>query len=308
MTHSMRWPLRAVTAGVAIFVVACTAMQSGGGASTSTAGSAAGGGSMSFFVTSVGSGKGGDLGGLAGADRHCQNLAAAAGAGNKTWRAYLSTQGKALDDREVVHARDRIGTGPWRNAKGVRIARNADELHSKANNINKDTALDEKGQPINDRDDEAEQARHPDRLETRWDGLRRWPLRRHDVRQLDQVRHGRSAMVGHHDAAGPIDDPWAKSWNSSHPTAGCGQSDMVTHGRRRVVLLLRGQLAWCATLFCAYRVTPADSRCAAAFRQCDPPLRVSWPVRSTWDGRVSAFGPRSNGCVGPTAVLRPLSK
>ena len=94
---------------------------------------------MSFFVTSVGSGKGADLGGLEGADAHCQMLAEAAGAGAKTWRAYLSTSGDG-----AVNARDRIGAGPWVNAKGVEIAANLDELHGDANKINKETALDEK--------------------------------------------------------------------------------------------------------------------------------------------------------------------
>src|SRR5690606_10518601 len=84
---------------------------------------------MTFFVTSVGPGKGADLGGLEGADRHCQSLAQSAGAGNRTWRAYLSTQGASLSDTNVVNARDRIGNGPWHNARGVLIARNVDELH-----------------------------------------------------------------------------------------------------------------------------------------------------------------------------------
>ena len=100
---------------------------------------------MTFFITSVGSGKGADLGGLEGADQHCQSLAKAAGAGNREWRAYLSTQGTALNDPKVVHARDRIGAGPWHNAKGVMIASNVEELHSAKNNVTKDTALDEKG-------------------------------------------------------------------------------------------------------------------------------------------------------------------
>src|SRR5690606_41641215 len=86
--------------------------------------------SMTFFVTSVGPGNGGDLGGLEGADRHCQSLAQAAGAGNRTWRAYLSTQGASLSDMNFVNARDRIGSGPWHNAKGVLIARDVDDLHS----------------------------------------------------------------------------------------------------------------------------------------------------------------------------------
>ena len=95
---------------------------------------------MSFFITSVGLGKGGDLGGLAGADRQCQSLAQAAGAGSKTWRAYLSTQGPG-----GVNAKDRIGNGPWFNAKGVQIAANVADLHSNNNKINKETGLDEKG-------------------------------------------------------------------------------------------------------------------------------------------------------------------
>ena len=103
---------------------------------------------MSFFVTSVGLGKGGDLGGLAGADNHCQSLAQAVGAGSKTWRAYLSTQGAG-----GVNAKDRIGNGPWVNAKGVQIAASVAELHSDKNKINKETALDEKGVIIKGRGD-----------------------------------------------------------------------------------------------------------------------------------------------------------
>lgn len=106
---------------------------------------------MTFLVTSAGPGKGADLGGLEGADKHCQSLAAAAGAGNRTWRAYLSTQASALSDPKFVNARDRIGTGPWQNAKGVVIARNVDELYSPANNMTKETALNEKGQIVNGR-------------------------------------------------------------------------------------------------------------------------------------------------------------
>ena len=106
---------------------------------------------MSFFVTSAGPGNGGDLGGLEGADRHCQSLAATAGAGSRTWRAYLSTQGAALDDPKVVHARDRIGRGPWHNAKGVLVASSVEELHLPGNKLTKQTALDEKGRIVNGR-------------------------------------------------------------------------------------------------------------------------------------------------------------
>src|SRR5947207_9304539 len=101
---------------------------------------------MSFFITSAGPGKGADLGGLAGADAHCQQLAAAAGAGGKTWRAYLSTNAAAQGG--AVNARDRIGNGPWQNAKGVVIATSVADLHSANNKISKATVLDEKGNPI----------------------------------------------------------------------------------------------------------------------------------------------------------------
>jgi hypothetical protein len=104
-------------------------------------------GPMSFFVTSTGLGKVGDLGGLEGAARHCQALAQAVGAGNRTWRAYLSTQAATLSDTNVVNARDRIGKGPWFNAKGVLIARDVEELHAR-NNITKETALNEKGEVV----------------------------------------------------------------------------------------------------------------------------------------------------------------
>ena len=108
-------------------------------------------GKMSFFITSVGPGNGADLGGLEGADGHCQKLASSAGAGERTWRAYLSTQGRDFKDESVVNARDRIGSGPWYNAKGVMIASNVDELHSTASNLNKETALDENGNVVNGR-------------------------------------------------------------------------------------------------------------------------------------------------------------
>src|SRR3954466_10277555 len=106
---------------------------------------------MSFFVTSVGSGKGGNLGGMVGADQHCQQLAMAAGAGNKTWHAYLSENGSA--GHPTINARDRIGTGPWYNAKGVLIANSVADLHSDRNNIKKDTALTEKGEMLPGRGD-----------------------------------------------------------------------------------------------------------------------------------------------------------
>lgn len=136
----LSWRRKALLIGLPIVVAACaTAQQSGGP------------GGMSFFVTSVGGSKGADLGGLAGADRHCQTLAAAAGAGSKTWRAYLSTQGK--DNVPTVNARDRIGKGPWTNIKGVVVGNNVDHLHSANNNVTQLTALNEKGGTVEGRSD-----------------------------------------------------------------------------------------------------------------------------------------------------------
>ena len=117
---------------------------------------------MTFFITSVGSGKGADLGGLAGADAHCQTLAQAAGAGNKTWRAYLSTNGRG--GANAINARDRIGNGPWQNAKGVVIATSVADLHSDNNKMGKANALDEKGPADQGPRRLAKHARHPDRF------------------------------------------------------------------------------------------------------------------------------------------------
>jgi hypothetical protein len=178
------------------------------------------GGEMSFFITSAGPGRGGDLGGLDGADAHCQKLAAAAGAGARTWRAYLSTQGKALNDPNVVHARDRIGTGPWHNAKGVRIARNVDDLHSAKNNLNKQTALDEKGQMVIGRTYKPN--KHYILTGSRADGTAFAGAFFPDMTCGNWTKSGEgSAMLGHHDRAGPIDHAWGTSWNSSHPSIGC---------------------------------------------------------------------------------------
>ena len=141
---------------------------------------------MSFFITSAGPGKGGDLGGLEGADKHCQALAQAAGAGNKTWRAYLSTQ--AAGGGQAVNARDRIGRGPWQNAKGEVIAQSVDDLHSASNKISKQTGLNEKGEMVNGRGDTPEPARHPHRLPARRPGVSR--RRRPDLPQLDEQHPG----------------------------------------------------------------------------------------------------------------------
>ena len=185
---------------------------------------------MTFFVTSAGPGKGADLGGLEGADKHCQTLAAAAGAGNRTWRAYLSTQGTTLNDPKALHARDRIGSGPWHNAKGALIASNVEELHSAKNNVTKDTSVDEKGQPVNDRT--MKPSKHDILTGSRPDGTAFPGAPFFDMTCGNWTKGGAdgSAMVGHHDRAGPIDHPWATSWNSSHPTRGCGPENLPPTG------------------------------------------------------------------------------
>jgi hypothetical protein len=180
---------------------------------------------MSFFVTSVGSGRGGDLGGLAGADRHCLLLAEAAGAGGKTWRAYLSTQGSG-----AVNARNRIGNGPWQNAKGVVVAKNLAELHGQ-NNLNKQTALTEKGVAVNGRGDTPN--RHDILTGSQPNGTA-FPAGE-DRTCGNWTRSGQgAAMVGHHDRVGLRDDDASKSWNSSHPSrgpdGGCSQNDLRSTG------------------------------------------------------------------------------
>jgi hypothetical protein len=180
---------------------------------------------LSFFVTSVGKGKGADLGGLEGADAHCAALAKAAGATRTTWRAYLSTTGPNYT--AGVNARDRIGKGPWKNAKGVVVAQNVEELHSAASNVTKQTALTEKGEVVSGRGD---------------------PVNTHDVltgsdpdgnystaggdttcRNWTSSAEG-SAIVGHSDRTGLNDSRHMRSWNSSHGTAGCSQEALKKTG------------------------------------------------------------------------------
>ncbi len=188
-------------------------------------------GPMGFFVTSVGSGKGADLGGLAGADAHCQKLAEAAGAGGRTWRAYLSTQGVPPNPSNAqgvpwVHARDRIGTGPWFNAKGVLIARDLAHLHN-GNALDKTTALDERGNVVKGRGDQPNE--HDILTGTRSDGT---AFSHH----IDMTCKGwtssseGNAVVGHHDRSGLTKDAWSTSWNFSHPSAGCSQEALVRTG------------------------------------------------------------------------------
>jgi hypothetical protein len=183
----------------------------------------------SFFLTSNGPGKGGDLGGIAGADRHCQSLAQAAGAGAKTWRAYLSTQ--AADGQPAVNAKDRIGKGPWQNAKGTVVAKDVADLHSAGNNLTKQTALSEKGEVINGRGDTPN--RHDVLTGSQPDGTAFAGADDRTCKNWTSSTQG-AAMVGHSDRQGLRDDDASKSWNSSHPSrgpeGGCSQSDLKSTG------------------------------------------------------------------------------
>jgi hypothetical protein len=183
---------------------------------------------MTFFVTSAGSGKGADLGGLAGADQICQRLAQSAGAGSHTWHAYLSTQ--AANGQPAVNARDRIGQGPWQNAKGAVIAKDADELHG-ANNLTKQTALTEKGDVVNGRGDTPN--KHDALTGTQPDGRAFQPGDDKTCHNWTSSTQG-AAMVGHIDRQGLRDDDASRSWNSSHPSrgpdGGCSQADLRSTG------------------------------------------------------------------------------
>ncbi|NGN43527.1 hypothetical protein G6N74_20865 [Mesorhizobium sp. CGMCC 1.15528] len=171
--------------------------------------------SMTFFVTSQGPGDGANLGGLEGADAHCGSLAEAAGVTGKTWAAYLSTS--------ETNARDRIGAGPWVNSKGETIAESVEALHSEQNGITKATALNEKGEQVNGRGDTPN--RHDILTGSMPDGTA------HEATCENWTANGQgSAMVGHHDRMGLDDSAPAKSWNSSHPSRGCSQTDLQGTG------------------------------------------------------------------------------
>jgi hypothetical protein len=182
-----------------------------------------------FFLTSAGPGKGGDLGGIEGADRHCQSLAQAAGTGAKTFHAYLSTQ--AADGKAAVNGRDRIGKGPWQNAKGVVIAKDVAELHGASNNLTKQTALTEKGEVNNGRGDTPN--RHDILTGSQADGTAFAPGEDRTCKNWTSSTQG-SAMLGHSDRIGLRDDDASKSWNASHPSrgpdGGCSQADLKSTG------------------------------------------------------------------------------
>ena len=179
---------------------------------------------MTFFVTSVGAGKGADFGGLEGADKYCQSLAATAGAGGKAWRAYLSTQ--ASGSTPAVNAKDRIGKGPWQNAKGVVVAKDVAELHG-TNNLTKQTALTEKGDVVNGRGDTPN--KHDVLTGSQPDGTAFAAGEDKTCGNWTKSGEG-SAIVGHADRTGLDTSPPALSWNSSHPTRGCSDSALVTTG------------------------------------------------------------------------------
>jgi hypothetical protein len=172
---------------------------------------------MSFFITSAGSGKGADLGGLAGADAHCQALAKAAGAGNRTWRAYLSTG--------TASARDRIGKGPWYNVRGVMVAKDIEDLHGPNNKLGKENSLTEKGEVVNGRGDTPNQ--HDILTGSQLDGTAFKDGQDHTCKDWTSGAEG-SAQVGHHDRQGGGQNP--TSWNSAHGSRGCSQENLVGTG------------------------------------------------------------------------------
>lgn len=177
---------------------------------------------LSFFLTSRGPGDGANMGGVAGADAHCQSLAAAVGAGGKTWRAYLSTTG----GDSPVNARDRIGSGPWTNANGVVVATDVDDLHSDNNKLSKANSVTESGHMINGRGDSPN--RHDILTGSTLDGMAFTDGEDHTCMDWTSSSSQGSAQVGHHDRTGGGANP--TSWNNAHPSRGCGQADLQGTG------------------------------------------------------------------------------
>ena len=176
-----------------------------------------------FFVTSRGLGKGGDLGGLAGADAHCQALAKSEGSGDHTWRAYLSAS--ARDGQPAVNARDRIGRGPWYNAEGLLVAASLEDLHGDNAQVNKETATTERLDPVNGVGDTPN--RHDILTGSRADGTAFPPGRDWTCGNWTSSGTG-TAQVGHHDRRGAT--PGVNSWNSAHESRGCSQADLEATG------------------------------------------------------------------------------
>jgi hypothetical protein len=180
--------------------------------------------SMSFFITSEGPGDGANLGGLEGADAHCEMLAAAVGAGDKTWRAYLSRS--AEGGQPAVNARDRIGSGPWFNYEGEQVAASVEDLHSENNELGKETSLSEQGDPINGRGDTPNM--HDVLTGSTEDGRAFTDGEDHTCSNWTSSAGDGSANVGHHDRQGGGANP--TSWNAAHASRGCGQADLQGTG------------------------------------------------------------------------------
>ena len=205
-----------LSATCAAALLATAAVAHPGGAQNAAA-------DMTFFITSVGSGKGADLGGLAGADAHCGRLAEAAGAARRTWRAYLSTT--ASGSQAAVNARYSIGKGPWRNAKGVQVAASVADLHSESNKLGKETSLTEKGEVVSGRGDTPN--RHDILTGSQADGTAFAGDNDTTCRNWTSSTEG-AAQVGHHDRVGGGPNP--TSWNSAHPSRGCSQEALRSSG------------------------------------------------------------------------------
>jgi hypothetical protein len=214
----MRPVLLASTILLVPFIVGCA------GASSGSAPASASANPMSFFVTSAGSGNGADLGGLAGADQLCRKLASSVGAGGHNWRAYLSAS--ASGAAPAVNARDRIGRGPWRNARGEVIAQDIETLHGN-NNINKETALTEKGGKVNGSGDQPNM--HDMLTGSQPDGTAFSGDKDMSCSNWTSSGEG-TAMLGHHDRRGTNQPPASMSWNSSHPSRGCSQEALRSTG------------------------------------------------------------------------------
>jgi hypothetical protein len=198
-------------------------LLAGAGACAMPARTGSGSPTMSFFITSNGPGLGADLGGLAGADTYCNTLAQTVGVGSKTWRAYLSTQ--SVDGGAQVNARDRIGSGPWYNAKGVQVATSVANLHSDNNALSKANSLNEKGEVVNGRGDTPN--RHDILTGTQLDGTA-FPPGEDKTCSNWTARGAGSAQVGHFDRQGGGQNP--TSWNSAHPSSGCSQQNLRSTG------------------------------------------------------------------------------
>lgn len=178
---------------------------------------------LGFFITSANPGKGADLGGLDGADKYCQTLAAAAGAGGRTWRAYLSTA--AANGKPGINAKDRIGAGPWFNAKGVKVADNVADLHSDNNKLSKENSLTEKGDVVNGRGDTPNM--HDLMTGSQLDGTAFPEGQALTCNNWTSSSDG-AAQVGHHDRQGGGQNP--TSWNSAHPSKGCSLEVLKSTG------------------------------------------------------------------------------